>query len=221
MSPNPASLTLALIQHIDKIVDTLYVSGWAIVPDFLPLASTERLLHRANSIDEFTPAGVGRGDRYRENKRIRKDKIFWLDDTNPTDRLWLEAMEFLRLAINRYLFLGLFEFETHYAHYEPGDYYLRHKDAFKGQGNRLVTVVLYLNPEWQDGDAGELVIYPASHPDGVQVLPKAGTLVVFLSEDFSHEVLPTNRDRYSITGWFRLNSTTATHLDVPQLSLGV
>lgn len=32
-----------------------------------------------------------------------------------------------------------------------------------------------------------------------------GTLVVFLSEEFEHEVLPAKRDRYSIAGWFRVN----------------
>ena len=37
------------------------------------------------------------------------------------------------------------------------------------------------------------------------VLPELGTLVIFLSEDIPHEVLPAMRDRYSIAGWFRVN----------------
>jgi len=36
----------------------------------------------------------------------------------------------------------------------------------------------------------------------VDVEPRLGTLVVFLSELFPHEVLPSNRDRLSLTGWF-------------------
>ena len=35
------------------------------------------------------------------------------------------------------------------------------------------------------------------------VLSEAGTLVVFLSADVPHEVLPATRDRLSLTGWFR------------------
>ncbi|HCH78783.1 MAG TPA: 2OG-Fe(II) oxygenase, partial [Pseudomonas sp.] len=31
----------------------------------------------------------------------------------------------------------------------------------------------------------------------------AGNLVVFLSGDFPHEVLVTQADRLSLTGWFR------------------
>ncbi|MNF18077.1 hypothetical protein D3C80_2219580 [compost metagenome] len=35
------------------------------------------------------------------------------------------------------------------------------------------------------------------------VMPTGGCLVVFLSGDVPHEVLPASRDRLSITGWFR------------------
>jgi len=48
------------------------------------------------------------------------------------------------------------------------------------------------------------------------VLPQLGTLVVFLSEEFPHEVLAAQRDRYSIAGWFRVNSSTAQQIDPPR-----
>jgi SM-20-related protein len=35
------------------------------------------------------------------------------------------------------------------------------------------------------------------------VLPQAGSLLLFLSADMPHEVLPASRDRLSLTGWFR------------------
>jgi SM-20-related protein len=35
------------------------------------------------------------------------------------------------------------------------------------------------------------------------IVPHGGTLVVFLSERFEHEVLPTARARVSLAGWFR------------------
>jgi SM-20-related protein len=35
------------------------------------------------------------------------------------------------------------------------------------------------------------------------VVPTGGCLVVFLSGDIPHEVLPATRERLSLTGWFR------------------
>jgi SM-20-related protein len=35
------------------------------------------------------------------------------------------------------------------------------------------------------------------------VLPIGGRLVVFLSGEIPHEVLPTKKERISITGWLR------------------
>jgi SM-20-related protein len=64
--------------------------------------------------------------------------------------------------------------------------------------------VFYLNADWQEGNGGELVIYNGE--SGVSIIqPELGTLVLFLSE-IEHEVLPTHRDRKSVTGWM-LNET--------------
>ena len=45
------------------------------------------------------------------------------------------------------------------------------------------------------------------------VQPFYGRFVVFLSERFPHEVLPTTSTRYSIAGWFRVNSSLGGVLD--------
>jgi SM-20-related protein len=47
------------------------------------------------------------------------------------------------------------------------------------------------------------------------LLPTYGTLVVFLSDEFPHEVLKAHRDRYSIAGWFRVNTTLGGTIDPP------
>jgi SM-20-related protein len=41
--------------------------------------------------------------------------------------------------------------------------------------------------------------------DGVEydVVPTGGCLVVFLSGEVPHEVMPATRERLSLTGWFR------------------
>jgi SM-20-related protein len=65
--------------------------------------------------------------------------------------------------------------------------------------------VLYLNEDWARDDGGELRLHlDAAEAGKIQdVLPVGGTLVLFLSEHFAHEVLPANRERLSLAGWFR------------------
>lgn len=113
--------------------------------------------------------------------------------------------------------MGLFDYEAHFAHYQPGAFYRRHLDAFRGRTNRVLTTLLYLNPDWQPGDGGELLLYP-EQGEGVleRVSPRAGTLVIFLSARFPHEVLPAQADRYSIAGWFRVNNSINNQIDPPR-----
>ena len=81
----------------------------------------------------------------------------------------------------------------------------------------MLSVVVYLNPDWGMDDGGELVIYTDDKvTDGIKVIPSFATIAVFLSEDHLHEVLPTQRDRYSIAGWYRVNSSNANRVDPPK-----
>jgi len=51
--------------------------------------------------------------------------------------------------------------------------------------------------------------------EGIKVVPLFGTIVVFLSEEFPHEVLPARRDRFSVAGWFRVNASINNKIDPP------
>lgn len=120
----------------------------------------------------------------------------------------------LQRQLNRSLFLGLFEYECHFALYKAGGFYKKHLDSFRGRANRVVTTVLYLNPDWQPEWGGELVIYREDTDDRLAVIaPKMGTLVVFMSEYVPHEVLPTQKPRASIAEWFRCNASVAGLID--------
>ena len=79
----------------------------------------------------------------------------------PAERLLLEELEQLRLELNREAFLGLFELELHYAWYPPGAGYARHVDQPRGGTQRQVSLVLYLNAEWQPLAGGALRIFDA------------------------------------------------------------
>ena len=93
-------------------------------------------------------------------------------------------------------------------------FYKKHVDAFKGRSNRVFTSVLYLNTP---NEGGELVIYkPKSKVVEVTISPEAGTLVLFESERFVHEVLPAVDNRYSIAGWFRKNASISGIVDPPR-----
>ncbi|PYE31535.1 SM-20-related protein [Idiomarina fontislapidosi] len=204
--------------HIESILDALVERGYAIVPGFLPQTIAEPLYQEASQIasPHWQTAAIGRAQSHAINTMVRNDKIIWLDDTSAYGEPFLNIMEQLRQAVNRSLFMGLFDYECHLAHYPKGAFYKKHLDAFKGKSNRKLTTVLYLNPEWSDTDGGQLVMYGKRGEVLETVLPKRGTLVVFLSDQFVHEVLPSQRDRFSLTGWFRLNSSISGIIDPPR-----
>jgi len=66
-----------------------------------------------------------------------------------------------------------------------------------------LTVILYLNQDWQSDAGGLLRFWPEADGNALEIAPLGGTLVTFLSERFWHEVSPAQRQRLSLTGWFR------------------
>jgi len=200
----------------EKVASDILEKGYSINPGLMPPTLSEELAShvRYMSDQQFNPAGVGRSQDYQLNQFVRSDSICWISGDSEAGRNWLDWSGQLQNYLNRRLYLGLFSFESHFAHYQPGDFYKRHLDAFKGQANRVLSLVAYLNPGWMPDEGGELVLYTDQQDQqGIRVTPGLGTFVVFLSEEFPHEVLPASRDRFSIAGWFRLNSSTFGQLD--------
>ena len=135
----------------------------------------------------------------------------------------------LIIAVGLTLFLGLFDYECHYAWYPAGGYYRTHLDAFRGEDNRKVSTVVYLNDDWKPSDGGELVIHQPVDDQRLDdttmyamariVTPRFGTMVLFLSEEFPHEVRTAARARYSLAGWFRINTSGSGAVDPPVFTL--
>lgn len=151
---------------------------------------------------DFSHAGIGAQDDYTKEKSIRGDRIDWLNEQEPRPLLqpYFRVIHQLIETLNCEAFLGLKDVESHFAHYPPGTHYQRHLDQFRWDSNRSISLVLYLNPSWQASDGGALRLYPEGK-EAVDLLPQWGRLVLFRSDVLEHEVLPTFRDRYSITGW--------------------
>jgi SM-20-related protein len=133
----------------------------------------------------------------------------WLHPDDPAEAAYLAWMEQLRQGLNRRLFLGLFDYEAHFAVYSAGAFYRKHLDAFQGETNRVLSTVFYLNPHCLPDDGGELLIHaPVGDALLETVTPEFGTMAIFLSAIFPHEVAVTRRKRCSIAGWFRGREAT-------------
>lgn len=194
------------------LIDALYREGWVVCPGYLAPAQVSALAHLTReqaAAGVLKPARIGHRDSEQLNPTVRGDAIAWLDEADargPVAEV-LHAFDTLRREVNRELMLGLHEFEGHLAVYPPGAGYRRHLDQFRDADTRRLTAVLYVNDApWQDADGGHLRLYldgEAEQPY-LDVRPDGGTLVLFLSGRFYHEVLPTQRERLSLTGWFRV-----------------
>nr|WP_228640336.1 2OG-Fe(II) oxygenase [Kangiella geojedonensis] len=203
----------------DNIANDLSKKGYSVNYNALPQQLSLELLDQLHvmSRKEFDAAGIGRQQDHMVDNSVRTDEICWIDGSSDAGEKWLAWSSELREYLNSQLFLGLFSFESHFAHYGPGDFYKRHLDAFKGQSNRVLSIVVYLNVDWQPEDGGELVLYKDEEDaEGFKVNPSLGTVVAFLSEQFPHEVLPAAHDRYSIAGWYRLNTSQPDRVDPPR-----
>lgn len=191
----------------EQIVAALAEPGWCTLPDYLSANETAALRNEclaALAAGTFHCAGVGKGAAT-IRPEIRGDQIRWVDETNsgPAMQSVLNKLEALRLVLNQTLFLGLFDVELHFAAYPPGAGYRRHLDRFQDDDRRMLTVIFYLNENWTTEDGGQLKFWPDEQALPLEIKPTGGTLVAFFSDRFWHEVLPTNKSRISLTGWFR------------------
>ena len=198
MAPGPAnSIAVA------ALAETLAATGWACVDGFLDTATWQALARECRGLadrGELAPAAVGR--THTHDPSVRGDATRWLETgaSEAQDGL-LARLHALRTALNGAVFLGLADVEAHFAHYPPGARYARHRDRFRDDDRRTVSLVCYLNDDWHLArDGGALRLHEANGA-AHDVAPRGGRAVVFLSE-LEHEVLPATRDRFSVAAWF-------------------
>jgi len=196
---------------LDYISQKIYQNSYVVVDGFMDELYRKALLMEQTDLlnqGQFKKAAVGKGGQKQVRAEIRSDEVLWMDadSLSPLQAIFWEKIEELRQVLNRRCFLGLKSFEGHFARYPIGSFYKRHLDQFHAVPHRVVTVILYLNESWTEADGGQLRMY-FPQEDGSEriedVLPVGGRLVVFLSEEIPHEVMPTLKERMSITGWLR------------------
>jgi len=199
----------------ETIADNLANEGYAIVDNFLSDKETEQLIQ----LDEFQhgllhmrKAGIGQQTDFRINESIRGDYIRWIDKSVavPQVKVYIDRINDMMRYINRTLFLSLKDIELHMTVYPAGAYYKRHLDQFKPGDHRKLSAICYLNKDWTDDLGGQLRMYLKR---GIHdVLPLAGRVVVFRSDSIEHEVLPSKKERLSITGWMLDQEADLKHL---------
>lgn len=199
--------------YISAIIDGIAQQGYAVIPEFLPKDFIQALRTEALALQtagKLQHASTGRAAASKLDTQVRGDLIHWLDQAQASalQQSFAACMEELREALNQHFYLGVFELENHFAIYPPGAVYNKHLDQFRGNQERQVSCILYLNQDWQPQYGGQLRLYlDGEQPEPyIDIQPEGGTLVVFLSGQFWHEVLPATQPRISLTGWFRKRS---------------
>ncbi len=176
--------------------------------NFFPEAFLQSLLTRAQTLwqeGQFQAAKVGRGAQQQKAAEIRSDAILWLELEDPQWQDLRGEIDQLKRDLNETFYLGVQRFECHLARYAEGQFYDRHIDQSESGKNqpeaRVLSFVLYLNPNWTPGDGGELCLFHKG-PE-IRIEPRWGRLMLFRSDTVPHAVMKSSRERWSLTGWFR------------------
>lgn len=195
------------MELFDNLIDSLAEQSYGVIDSFLtPPEITDLviLLRERQSAGRFKTAGIGQGNAQHVEVKIRGDHILWLEEhsTAPVEQVYFQKINELIQCLNRSCYLGLKDFEFHYALYPIGTFYKRHLDRFTTDSHRKISVICYLNEDWKRENGGELVIYlPDKQP--VKIFPMGGRLVCFEADQLEHEVLPATHERLSLTGWLK------------------
>lgn len=196
------------IDQFEELIEGLIRDQYGIIDDFFDskiingLGENLRILKIEG---ELHIAGLGNKSVFQKNEKIRGDKINWIEQAcvDPYEIIFISKINRFIVHLNKTCFTSIRGFESHYASYEKNSFYKRHIDQFKSDISRQFSIILYLNENWQEIDCGKLSLYPAAQAQK-DVLPIAGRLVFFKSEELEHEVHPsTTRERLSIAGWMK------------------
>lgn len=196
---------------LEKMMDELAEHGWSTSDQIFSNTHCFELrdeLLDLESKNNLVKAEIGHLKTKIISQEIRGDYIFWLDPNAKLISLSTQFAETLlqkiQSTLNSSFYLGLKSHEAHFAYYPVGAKYDKHCDNHQGLNTRSITFVLYLN-NWKLADGGELVIYSPDNDlfEIHRLEPKMGQLILFRSELFPHQVLPSIVERCSLTGWFR------------------
>ena len=155
-----------------------------------------------------------------EPRNARSDVTTWLDEPNNPiaglisekfDQLGRDLRKFTNLAERSTPYESTTHREFQLARYqEASSGYKRHTDAnpttlVEGGIERKITAILYCNLDWKEEHGGVLRLTSTDFDGAAEVgiEPLAGRLLLFLSGCMVHEVMPSARERFAATAWYR------------------
>lgn len=198
---------------LDDIIDVLSEQQWALTKAWIEPDLARELYEEAHQLyvsGAVRSASIGQGAQQLNDHTVRKTQIHWFEPDNLTSvqAKFCERMKQLQERLNQTCYLSLVDMECHYTLYPPGAFYGRHLDQFRHDKRRTISFLYYLNEDWSAEEGGALRLYlNDSEESYVDVLPEAGTFVMFQSGALEHEVLPTERIRYGVVGWMKTRGT--------------
>jgi SM-20-related protein len=189
-------------------MDTISDDDLVVIDDFLAPHTLEEVHTFFDTKIEkngFRKATIG-ADHHAKSE-IRGDHIYWLDPKIDLDMSsFFDISDEMIQGFNRYCYLSLKASEFHLASYPIGSFYKQHVDQIEGSNNRVITILLYLNKDYQTIDEGALRVHGKdSYQD---IAPINNRCVIFKSDKILHEVLVTKKIRRSLTGWLLYNPSS-------------
>jgi SM-20-related protein len=195
-------------QQFEGLIEGILANGYAICDNFLEPNEVQNLLDifsERYDAGKFKEAGIGKQSEVHKASLIRGDEILWLetDSINSAERVLLDKNLAFVKYLNQTCYLGIVDAEIHFAKYDVGKFYRRHRDTFQSQKGRILSVIYYLNAGWIPENGGNLIIYTKENniEKAITISPIAGRLVCFESEKLDHEVTEVFAERFSVTGW--------------------
>jgi SM-20-related protein len=190
----------------EALIASYMATKVGVVENFIELSLSKHLisnllmLHQNNLL---VPAGIGNVQKLQQNQLVRNDVIYWLDrkNNNIYENEFLTQIEAFISYLNESCFTGITGYEFHYSFYEKGAFYRKHLDQFQDNSSRQFSLISYLNLDWKIEDGGELCIYQEENIQ--KISPTNGKTIFFKSNELVHEVLTTQKQRLSITGWLK------------------
>ena len=155
------------------------------------------------------PAKIGKNETERLDIESRGDKIAWITQYyQESQQKFFQQLKAYQIQLEKQLNIPCSKVSVQLACYEgSGKRYVRHSDVKQVYGEaieedvRILTLVYYLNPEWEKEHGGCLRIYSNHSNDSFDIEPLANRLVVFPSF-LEHEVLPSfAKTRWALTIW--------------------
>lgn len=203
MAPSPnvvraiGGVEINAILNINTLEEDIHQFGFHIIDNFLEPSHFQTLRAMAESFyhdGQFRQAKIGQTQSAVRNNLIRTDEICWLDEPqdNPAAIAFLTKIKDIANRLNQRFFLGLVEFEMHFAIYQPGTFYRKHVDQFATTKSRRISCVYYLNKNWTKEYSGELILYNGDNHQLARILPQGNRFVCFTS-DLPHEVHETKK----------------------------